>query len=57
MSDHFSGPGALADPATDLTDLYAFPSPTRPGQLVLVMNVFPVARPPALFSYFKKTAG
>jgi len=50
MSDHLSGPRALADPAIDLTDLYAFPSPSRTGQLVLVMNVFPLARPPALFS-------
>src|SRR5262249_25472242 len=50
MSDHLSGPRALADPAIDLTDLYAFPSPSRPDQLVLVMNVFPYARPPALFS-------
>jgi Domain of unknown function (DUF4331) len=50
MSDHLSGPRALADPAIDLTDLYAFPSPSRPDQLVLVMNVFPYARPPTLFS-------
>jgi hypothetical protein len=50
MSDHISGTRALADPAVDLTDLYAFPSPSRPGQLVLVMNVFPNARPTALFS-------
>jgi hypothetical protein len=50
MSDHLSGPRALADPAIDLTDLYAFPSPSRPGHLVLVMNIFPSARPGALFS-------
>jgi hypothetical protein len=50
MSDHLSGPRALADPAIDLTDLYAFPSPSRPGHLVLVLNVFPNARPGALFS-------
>jgi hypothetical protein len=50
MSDHVSGPRALADPAIDLTDLFAFPSPSRPGHLVLVMNVFPNARPGALFS-------
>jgi hypothetical protein len=49
MSDHLSGTRALADPAIDLTDLYAFPSPSRPGRLVLVMNVFPNARPGALF--------
>jgi Domain of unknown function (DUF4331) len=50
MSDHFSGPRALADPAADITDVYAFPSPERPGHLVLVMNVFPLAAPTALFS-------
>jgi hypothetical protein len=50
MSDHFSGPRALADPAADITDVYAFPSPERPGHLVLVMNVFPLAAATALFS-------
>jgi Domain of unknown function (DUF4331) len=50
MSDHFSGPRALADPAADITDVYAFPSPDRPGHLVLVMNAFPLAAPTALFS-------
>ena len=28
MSDHISGPRALADPIADITDLYAFPSPS-----------------------------
>ena len=50
MADHFSGPRALADPASDITDVFAFPSPGQPGRLVLVMNVFPVAAPTALFS-------
>ena len=50
MSDHNSSPRAVAEPAIDLTDLYVFPSPSRPGQLVLVMGVFPNARPGALFS-------
>ena len=27
MSDHISGPRALADPIADITDVYAFPSP------------------------------
>jgi hypothetical protein len=34
----------------DITDFYAFPSPERPGNLVLAMNVFPFAMPTALFS-------
>ena len=50
MADHFSGPRALADPASDITDVFAFPSPERPGHLVLVLNVFPIAGPTALFS-------
>ncbi len=50
MADHFSGPRALADPASDITDVFAFPSPERQGHLVLVMDVFPSATPTALFS-------
>src|SRR3954470_2460994 len=50
MSDHISGPRALAEPIADITDVYAFPSPERPGQLVLVMNTLPFAQPSALFS-------
>jgi hypothetical protein len=50
MSDHNSGPRALADPVVDITDVYAFPSPQQPGVLVLVLNVFPSAGPAALFS-------
>ena len=45
MSDHISGPRALAEPLADITDVYAFPSPERPGRLVLVMNTLPFARP------------
>src|SRR3954453_23671364 len=45
MSDHISGPRALSDPIADITDLYAFPSPQRPGRLVLVMNTMPFAKP------------
>ena len=50
MSDHFSGPRALADPAADICDVYAFPSPERAGRLVLVMDLFPYASSSALFS-------
>ena len=50
MSDHISGPRALADPIADITDVYAFPSPDRPGCLVLVVNTLPMARPTDLFS-------
>ena len=50
MSDHISGPRAIADPVTDITDVYAFPCPESSQHLVLVMNVFPYAGPSALFS-------
>ena len=50
MSDHISGPRALAEPIADITDLYAFPSPERPGRLVLVMNTLPFAQPSDAFS-------
>ena len=50
MSDHISGPRAIADPVIDITDVYAFPCPKSPQHLVLIMNVFPYAGPSALFS-------
>jgi hypothetical protein len=50
MSDHFSGPAVIGDPAVDLTDLYAFSSPERPGNLVLIMDAFPLASPRSYFS-------
>jgi hypothetical protein len=50
VSDHFSGPRAIAGPAGDICDLYAFPSPERPGRLVLAMTVLPRAGPSACFS-------
>jgi Domain of unknown function (DUF4331) len=50
MSDHFSGPAVIGDPAVDITDFYAFPSPERPGNLVLIMDVFPLATAQSFFS-------
>jgi hypothetical protein len=50
VSDHGSGPRAFADPVIDITDMYAFPCPDRPGYLVLVMNVFPFAGASAALS-------
>ena len=50
MSDHFSGPRALAEPHGDITDVYAFPGPGQPGRLVLAMNVHPSAPVDASFS-------
>jgi hypothetical protein len=50
MSDHISGPRALAEPIADITDLYAFPSPEQPGHLVLVLNTLPFTQPSDCFS-------
>ncbi len=50
MSDHISGPRALAAPAADITDLYAFASPERPGHVSLVLNTLPFAQPTDSFS-------
>ncbi len=41
MSDHGAGPRSIANPEIDITDVFAFPSPERPGSLVLVMCVNP----------------
>jgi hypothetical protein len=43
MSDHISGPRALANSIADITDFFAFPSPDGTGHLVLVMNTLPFA--------------
>jgi hypothetical protein len=40
----------LAEPIADITDVYAFPSPERPGHLVLVLNTLPFAKPSDLLS-------
>ena len=50
MSDHFSGPAVMGDPAVDITDFYAFPSPERSGNVVLIMDVFPMATSQSFFS-------
>jgi hypothetical protein len=50
MSDHISGPRALAEPIADITDVFAFPSPERPGWLTVVVNTLPFAQPDDLFS-------
>ena len=50
MSDQFWGPRALAGPAGDIVDVYAFPSPERPGRLVLAMDVHPLASLTTTFS-------
>ena len=50
MGDHFSSPRVFDDPAADIADVYVFPSPERPGRIVLVLTVFPSATVTSLFS-------
>lgn len=50
MSDHIDGPRQIGDPASDLTDLFAFTSPENPAHTVVAANVFPSAGVTALFS-------
>jgi Domain of unknown function (DUF4331) len=50
MSDHFSGPRALSDPAADISDVFVFPAPDSAHHLVLVMDVFGKSGPSAVFS-------
>jgi hypothetical protein len=44
-SDHQDAPAVLAQPATDITDVYLFPA-TDPSRVVLLMNVLPLLTPP-----------
>ena len=50
MSDHISGPRALAEPLADITDFYAYPSPVHPNRLVVIQNTYPFAQPTTRFS-------
>jgi len=42
-ADHLDGPMAKHDGRLDITDVYAFQSPSNPANSVLIMNVDPVA--------------
>lgn len=49
-SDHIDGPVTTKHAVSDLTDLYAFPSPSQPGRWTLVLNVRPMALSDSHFS-------
>jgi hypothetical protein len=49
-SDHLDGPGATADPQSDITDVFAFTSPENPAHVVLAMAVTPYAGDASTFS-------
>jgi hypothetical protein len=44
-SDHADTPEIAANPGTDITDVYIFPSPENPDNVVLIMNVNPLITP------------
>ena len=44
-SSHREAPLIANDPTADLTDLYLFPSPDRPGTVTLIANVIPLEAP------------
>lgn len=46
-ADHLDGPGAIADPAADITDVYAW---SEAKNLLLVMDVVPLATEASKFS-------
>lgn len=49
-ADHIDSPGATADIAADITDVYAFVSPATPSHLVMIMDVTPTASAASKFS-------
>lgn len=44
-SDHADTPEVAANPGTDITDVFMFPSPENSNNVVLVMNVHPLIGP------------
>ena len=44
-SSHREAPASALDPASDLTDVYAFISPEDPTKAVFIMNVNPASGP------------
>src|SRR5690349_5181969 len=44
-SDHADTPEIAAAPGTDISDVYVFPSPENPDNVVLMMNVHPLITP------------
>ncbi len=40
-ADHVDGPMTIEHPMADISDLFVFPSPNNPKNLVLILNVYP----------------
>ncbi|HXH31523.1 MAG TPA: DUF4331 family protein [Bacteriovoracaceae bacterium] len=41
-SDHIDGPITTKHAVSDITDLYAFPTPGKPGFLTVILNTYPI---------------
>lgn len=41
-SDHIDGPVTTGHRVADLSDLYAFPTPQKPGHLTVILNAYPI---------------
>ncbi len=41
-SDHIDGPVTTKHAASDITDLFAYPSPDQPGSLTVILNTYPL---------------
>lgn len=41
-SDHIDGPITMGQRVADLTDLYAFPTPNKPGFLTVILDAYPI---------------
>lgn len=52
-SSHREAPLISADPLADNTDVYAFVSPTRPGNVVLISNYIPFQYPSGGPNYYR----
>lgn len=49
-SDHIDGPVTMQHRVADLSDLYMFPTPKKPGFLTVILNTYPIAPSSGHFS-------
>jgi hypothetical protein len=49
-SDHIDGPVTMQHRVADLSDLYAFPTPKKPGFLTVILNTYPIVPKEGHFS-------
>ncbi len=49
-SDHIDGPVTMQHRVADLSDLYTFPTPNKPGYLTIILNTYPIVPKAGHFS-------